>query len=335
MSETPASQIGPSVKTLRPLVTLALVALVAAPLVGPGPAAAQGSNTPSGEVLVVTANLEEAFSRHTGDAKDPFEIGNFADRVVDMTPYLPDVFLLQEVNHDTTQLLARKLTKKSGQKYIVGALPRKATTVEYPRQNPWKEVFTETAIILNSETMAKVRAARWYTASYPRSAAAPGEVVSVKRFPYMLAKEKDSGDKLPLVSLHYAMVKGFKTARLSNRYRGKWSHDLENLLAKKFDADDPERLSEIGGDFNSSRCFKGSFQSCQVAKWEKVLTSAPHVYTDSLRSIDAAPAGVDVIFTTGKASQGGWDEHGDFNEHNRQKYYSDHRFRWVVLSPQQ
>jgi hypothetical protein len=322
-------------RSLRTLFPLALVGLLVASLVVGGSAVAQApSNTPDRQVLIVTANLEEAFSRHTGDAKDPFEIGNFAERVVAMTPYLPDVLLLQEVNHDTTQLLARKLTHESGQRYTVGVLPRRATTVEYPKQNPWKEVFTETAIVINSETMGRVGRGRFYTAGYPRSAAAQGEVVSVKRHAYMLGKEKSSDIRLPLVSLHYAMVKGFKTEALSNKYRGKWSHALENLMAKKFDADNPERLSEIGGDFNASRCFKGEFQSCKVASWERVLTSAPHVYKDSLRSIDAAPAGVDVIFTNGRVLSGGWDEHGDFPESNRQKYYSDHRFRWVVLAPQ-
>ncbi|HET7481360.1 MAG TPA: hypothetical protein VFK89_00730 [Actinomycetota bacterium] len=323
-------------KILRSLLTSAVVAGTLAAALGGSPASAQGgapTNTADREILVVTANLEEAFSRHTGDSKDPFEIGNFAARVVDLTPALPDVLLIQEINHDNSLLLARKLTQESGQRYFVGALPRRAVTVEYPKVNPWKEVFSETAIILNKTQMSKIGDDGVYTASYPRSAAAPGEVVSVKRHAYMLAQEKSSGVKVPLVSLHYAMVKGFKTERLSNKYRGIWSRDIENLLARKYNADDTTRLSEIGGDFNASRCYKGAFSSCQVAAWEKVLTSAPHQRIDSLRSIDAAPAGVDVIFTNGRALDGGWDEHGDFRESDRQHFYSDHRFRWVVLTP--
>ena len=291
------------------------------------PASAGRRNTDAGQVLVLTMNLEEAYSMGNGDLGNHFEVDNFATRVRDVVPQIPDVVLLQEVNHETSALAARKLSNRLGQRFIVAVRPIRNTTIEYPD----KQVHTETAILLNSTTMAKMDRGGFIQTSYPRSAAVAGDRVNVRRHAFVLAKEKASGLKMPLVSVHYAMVKSFKTEKLSNEYRGKWSKQIENKLATRYNADSTtSRAAVVGGDFNASRCVSGQFASCREAAWWKVFTSAPHRYVDTLFEL-GLPAGVDVLFSTGRPLGGNWDKHGDFPEGDRSRFYSDHRFRWTVV----
>lgn len=313
---------------LRALLICASIALVAAGLL-PVPGAAAGPrNTEDGEILVLTMNLEEAYSMGVGDTRDNFEVDNFATRVRDVVPQTPDVVLLQEVNYQTSDLAARKLSQRLGDRFIVAVRPKRNTTVEYPS----KQVHTETAILLNSATMAIDDRGGYIDSTYPKSAAAPGDKVNVRRHAFMMASERTTGIKVPLVSVHYAMVKSFKTEQLSNEYRGKWSRQIENKLARRYQADSTSRATVVGGDFNASRCVSGSFDSCKEASYVKVFTSAPHKYVDTLREL-GLPAGVDVLFSTGRPLRGDWDYTGDFSENDRKRFYSDHRFRWVVVEP--
>lgn len=263
-----------------------------------------------------------------GDLRSHFEVDNFARRVRDVVPQIPDVVLLQEVNHETSALAARKLSKRLGQRFVVAVRPVKNTTVEYRD----KQVHTETAIVLNSKTMAIGDRGGFIQSSYPKSAAAGGERVQVRRHAFMLARERGTGIKVPLVSPHYATVRSFKTAKLSNEYRGRWSRQIEKKLATRYRADSTSRAAVVGGDFNASRCFSGSYETCKEAAWWKVFTSAPHKYVDTLREL-GLPAGVDVLFSTGRPVTGNWDKNGDFRESDRKRFYSDHRFRWVVVEP--
>lgn len=291
-------------------------------------ASAEGRNTPDGQILVLTMNLEEAYSMGAGDLGSHFEVDNFAERVRDVVPQIPDVILLQEVNYETSGLAARKLSSRLNQRFVVAVRPIRNTTMEYPD----KQIHTETAILLNSTTMAIEDKGGFIQTSYPSSAAAPGDRVNVKRHAFMLASERSSGIRVPLVSLHYAMVRSFKTEQLSNEYRGKWSKQIENTLARKYQADSTARAAVVGGDFNASRCVSGQFASCREAAWWKVFTSAPHEYVDTLFDL-GLPAGVDVLFSMGRPLSGDWDKSGDFPESDRSRFYSDHRFRWVTVEP--
>ncbi len=313
----------------RHVTTLALFALSAA-LVGAfvGPAGAGSRNTPDNEILVVTANIEEAYTMGTNDLANHFEIDNFAQRVKDVVPKVPDVLLLQEVNRETSLLAARRLSARLNQRFVVGVRPIANTTLEYSD----RQVHTETAILLNARTMATEHKGGYFAAKYPSSAAPPGQRVQVRRQAYMLARERATGLKVPIVSLHYAMESSFRTASLSNDWRGKWSAQLKGLLNRKYNADSNRRAPMIGGDFNAGRCYRGDFSNCTVAKWWKTMTSRPHKYLEAGRE-HLVPYGVDAIFIQGTAVNAGWDEHGDFSESDRQRFYSDHRLRWATVSP--
>ena len=302
-------------------------AAIAALFATAGPASAV--RTPDAEILVLINNLEEAFTRDFKDLKNNFEVDNFAERVRDIVPEDPDVVLLQEVNYQTSQLAAERLTARLGSRYAVIIRPRRNTTVEYPT----KQVHTETAILINKSTMKVEDKGGFINTSYPLSASAPGQRVQVRRHALAMVSEKATGIKVPLVSVHYAQVSSFKTEKLSNEYRGKWSRAIESKMAKKYNADSSQRAAVIGGDFNASRCVRGSFASCVEASWWKVFNSSPHNYTDTLRVLDTAEAGVDVIWSQGTPLRGTWDENGDFKYSDKDRFYSDHRFRWVVVTP--
>jgi len=314
----------------RRVAVVALLVVSTAALLGASvpSAAAGGGNTPPTEILVVTANIEEAYAMDNNDLADHFEMDNFAARVRQVVPKIPDVLLLQEVNHKTSALTAERLSARLGQRFVVAVRPIANTTIEYPD----KQVHTETAILLNAETMATADRGGYFSATYPKSAAAVGDRVQVRRHAFMLAREKGTRIKVPLVSLHYAMERSFRSDKLSNYWRGKWSEQLKGLLARRYNADSDRRVSVIAGDFNAGRCFRGDFSNCTVAAWWKAMVGTPHPYIEAGRE-HLVPYGVDAIFTTGRAVDAGWDEHGDFAESDRSRFYSDHRLRWAVVSP--
>jgi hypothetical protein len=219
------------------------------------------------------------------------------------------------------------LTRRTGQRYIVAVRPIRNTTIEYP-DKAW---HTETAIVINARTMAVAKRGGYFAALYPSSAAAPGERIQVKNHAHVLLREKGTGLEVPVASVHYTNAGNMRSASVSDYWRGVWSRKLERLMHRRYRASAPAKLSNIGGDFNMVRCASGSFQSCKEAKFWETLTSAPHEYTDSMHDL-GFPTGVDFVFTTGEALRGGIDENGKFPESDRKNYYSDHRFRWTVVS---
>ena len=309
-------------------------AMLAASLLAVGtPAAAAPQNTPDGEILVVTQNLEEAFSMGGNDLANHFEIDNFAQRVKQIVPLVPDVVLLQEVNHETSQLVANRLSARLNQRFVVAVRPIQNTSVEFAS----KQVHTETAILINSKTMAVEKRGGFISTSYPNSAAVGR--VQEKKHAHMLAREKGSDVLVPLMSVHYTNPGNLKTAALSNSYRGKWSRKLKNKMANKYSTDKRKRASIIAGDFNQGRCYKGSPPNCVRSKknwaaYHKVMVATPHAYRDMLEVAGFWPTGVDLIYGTTDAVRAGRDDAGAFPESNRQKYYSDHIMRWAIVSPQ-
>lgn len=318
-------------RVLRRSVGFALVAAVIGSLFGAiAPAGAAGGKTPPNEVLVVTANIEEAYTMPPGnDLADHFEIDNFAARVKQVVPEIPDVVLLQEVNRKTSALAASRLSARLNQKFVVAVQPIANTTIEYPD----KQVHTETAILLNSKTMATANKGGYFAASYPKSAAASGWRVQVRRHAYMLARERGTGLKVPLVSLHFAMEKSFRTAKLSNYWRGRWAGQIETLLARKYNADSGARAAVVAGDFNQSRCVSGGYEDCKQSAYWNVFLGKPHAYVESSHELLIRTGGVDASFTAGRVLRAGWDRDGKFREGDRARFYSDHRLRWAVVGP--
>lgn len=315
----------------RGLVVFGVVGTITASLISTGvPLTAAPRNTPGGEILVVTQNLEEAYSAGRGDLGSNWELDNFAKRVKAIVPQVPDVVLLQEVNYETSAVAARRLSARLGQRFVVAVRPIKNTTVEFPA----KQVHTETAILINKKTMATKNGGGYMLTTYPRSVSAGGARVDERKHAFMLARERGTNVELPLVSLHFAREASFKTLKQSNYYRGKWSRQIKNELDRRYNIDSSQKVAVVGGDFNMGRCYRGALPDCPKADYFKVFVDSPHRYSDALMDVGFFPTGVDVLFGTGTALRGGRDDAAtNWEEGARTKFYSDHILRWVVIEP--
>ena len=83
----------------------------------PAPALRAKERTPDDSVMVVTANLREAWSY--SDVQSHWDMDKFVNRVLDEFRYRPDILALQEVRRASAKYVARKLSGKSGQRYQV------------------------------------------------------------------------------------------------------------------------------------------------------------------------------------------------------------------------
>jgi hypothetical protein len=82
-------------------------------------------------------------------------------------------------------------------------------------------------------------------------------------------------------------------------------------------------MRAIGGDFNVGRCLKGN-TPCKEAGWYKLITGDKFNYVDAFER-PGMWTGVDIIFARDSSPDAGLD--------TGTKQYSDHRFRWAIVSP--
>lgn len=287
------------------------------------PRDARAASASPREVLVITANVDEAYGQgaHEGDLRSMSELSLFAERTLAAAPYPPDVVLLQEVRSKSARRAAKTLSNKSGQRYVVAVMPGDHPTTDYPH----KQINKETSILLNTATMKQSSKGGYIKSTYSRSQAAEGDKILVRKHAQVLATQRSSGLKFALTSVHFAAVRDFRTRAISNRLRAQWSKRIVSTLHRKYpDAD----VTNVGGDFNTIRCFTGTFKTCREAAFWKYFRSVGFVDT-----LWVAPAptysgmlkftGVDYVFSTARPLDGGQDEKGG---------YSDHKLRWVRLA---
>ena len=305
---------------------VAAVTVLAALGAGPSPVrtlddalpAAAPAASPSGEVFVVTANLQEAFNR--SDYRNLKEMGVFVKRLLDRVPHRPDALLLQDVRKSAVRKVVEHLTKKTGDQYRVAQRLRKEPWQKLPNKR-WYS--TETAIVVNTVTMEIDGKAGFVRIRNPWGNP-KGDYVEYKGQAYARVVERDSGLVVGLMSVHLP-----KEPSESNKYAqrfGPWVDRLATFMNKHY----PTGTRVIGGDFNQTRCL--GKDPCKEAPFWKVLTSAEHGYTDALwwemeprHWKKRLPLGVDLIFTTGPVKNAG----GDVK--NPPVFYSDHRFFWANL----
>lgn len=92
----------------------ALLSVLLAPAIG---SASVPGESPRGQVLVVDANLLEAFGG--ADVADAADMNNFVRRLVAQLPYAPDALLLQEVVGPSAENVARFMSAATGLEYDV------------------------------------------------------------------------------------------------------------------------------------------------------------------------------------------------------------------------
>ena len=280
--------------------------------------------TPPRSIITVIANLNKAYGgTYTGKSlSDMTSIKAFVRRAIEMTPFSPDVVLIQEVREKSARGVARAFTDQTGNQYILAVVPGQHPTKEFGGL----QVHKETAIVINTETMKKESKGGFIASKYTRDQAAANHKIKIKKNAHLLVSQKSSGMKVALTSVHFTPVADLKSKATSNRLRGVWSKEIVQKLNTKYPS---AALTHIGGDFNMIRCYTGSFASCQPADFWKYFTK--NGFVDSLYSLHAKNpgavscmerfTGVDYIFSTGNPTKGGVDRQGG---------YSDHTLRWTL-----
>jgi hypothetical protein len=277
--------------------------------------------TTTERVLVVTANLQEAY-----DGKDVSRTGDmdhFVARLVRDAPQAPDVLLLQEVRHSSALYVARKLTAVIGSAYAIAVDPGRRPV----RHTSKKTYQHDTAILLNRDTMTAVNAGGFLPTGTKRWQMAPGRAPVVKYNAHLLAREKANGMVVPVMSVHLSPDYIFKRHRTAVAARNRWASKIAAFMATRYSGA-PGRYFAVGGDFNGPRCPVSGGDNCRQSKFYSNLME--RAYRDSVRDV-VVVGGVDFIFTKTGVYDAGVDD--GYNRKTARDYYSDHQFRWSVAGP--
>ena len=274
--------------------------------------------SPAGNIVVVTANIQEAFG--ADDVRDMSELGVLVPRLLKQVPYRPDVVLLQDARKKAVLRVAALLEKKTGDRYRVG---------QSLRSEPWEKrphkiwYSTETAVLVNAATM-KIEGTGDFVRIYNPWGHPKKSYKEYKGQAYMGASERDGGAEVGLMSVH--LPKAPKNNAQTRKKYAPWVERLAAFMNRKYDT----ATKIIGGDFNQTRC--RSKDPCKVTPFWKALSGADPGYTEALWTIQEPkhwskrlPLGVDWIFTTGGITN------ADGDVKNPPKFYSNHRFFWANL----
>ncbi|CAN5789092.1 hypothetical protein BH18ACT15_BH18ACT15_05910 [soil metagenome] len=288
-----------------------------------GPAHAAAVDPFPNRVLVVTANLQEAYGN--SDVGDHQDMAIFVDRLVAQAPFAPDVLLLQEVRHSSAQWVAQRLGARTGSPYSVKVDPGEMPT---NRDGSFTR-FRDTAILFNDATMAATSAGSYYATRPNWSEVPAGLKPSWHEHAFLGGGEVSSGMILSFASTHVAPSSTLKSS-VAASVRNRWTTGLSNYMANNYPG---TALSSIAGDFNSSRCVSGGGDNCALSPFWATITNN-QLYRDGVRSV-MEHGGVDFVFSKAGVYQAGVDDtySPDGASGDATQFYSDHRFRWTVLGP--
>lgn len=311
----------------RMLVSFGVTAVVMSSFLAP-PARGQATEiSPANRILVVTTNVQEAWGED--DMRSQSELNRYVDRLVEQVPFIPDVVMLQEVRRKSAAYIRDRLTRATGHTYGWGVRPPRRPWY----QNPKKRTETDTAILIDTDTVAKIDDGGFISLTYDRKHATDKvERVEITRHARVSVRELDGGLTLAAASVH--LQYGHLIDRYVDRYQVAWTDKLASVMANRY----PNPARTIGGDFNKDRCAERSgARTCRKALFWQNLTEDPWNYKDVLFEVFLAGkggvglGGVDFIFTTGDPTNAGSDT--SYDKSDPSQFYSDHRFFWGVIGP--
>lgn len=286
--------------------------------------------SPRGQVLVLDANLYEAFD--PADVADPSDMRAFARRLRQQMPYAPDVLTLQEVNGLSADAVARILTETLGQPYAVIVRPPDDANVAGGTK--------DTAILINTATMERgVKDGQPDPGGFLRTSYSPAEAsnddIKDKYQAYVSVREKaPDGEKrarLAVSSVHFVPSSRLVDEETAFELKGRWSKRVARHLEERY----PNKNGQvIAGDFNNRRCVDAprEKEACQEAPFWKALTG--NGYDDSIYARHGAnhclKKRIDYVFARGLDVL---DAGADYSYDPRQdRFYADHRFQWSLVS---
>lgn len=300
------SRIGKSFSLVVAL-ALAMSVLIVSPA-----AAARPPVSPRDRVLIVTANLVEGFN-DAGDLQDMSEMKVFADRVLDLVPMRPDVLLLQEVNSKSSRYVAALFSRKTGQKYAVIA----DAGVDAYRETDTRITKRDMSIVINTATMSKAGRSGYIVTKYDPPRGKP----EYKYNPRALASEDGGNLRLAMVSTHVPGANVTTTSQVMAR-----------KLDRAYPSTRPNQFEILGGDFNQVGVNWMDYGQLKTHPFWDALTKT-FGYVDSGYNVYESKF-VDYVFVRGGVWGAGWDEHYDPKmSPSAPGFYSDHRFRWAIVGP--
>jgi exonuclease III len=207
--------------------------------------------SPDGEVVVISVNLQEAFT--PSDVQNSAEMRSFARRIRELVqirsiPYAPDVLLLQEVASFSTTKLARFLKDATGYTYAILIGPELSPIVKDTAEH---QIVRDTAILINAATMEGIGHKGFITSRYgapeSRNAAKP----RWKQQAFAAVQEKSGGFGLALASIHFTSTEEMASEATAFARKGRWADAIARHLAETFPK---QHTRVIGGHFNNRRC---------------------------------------------------------------------------------
>ncbi len=311
----------------RTLVPLSLATLVGSSVVAPIAHGQATETSPVDRIVVVTTNVQEAWG--TDDMRSQSELNRYVDRLVEQVPFVPDVVMLQEVRRKSAAYIRDRLSRATGHTYGWGVRPPRRPW----SQNPKIRTETDSAILLDTDTVEKIDDGGFISLAYARKHAADNvERVEVTRHARVSVRELEGDLTLAAASVH--LQYGHLIDRHVDRYQIAWTDKLASVMANRY----PNAARAIGGDFNKDRCAeKSGARECRKSLFWQNLTQDPWNYKDMLFEAFLAGkegvglGGVDFIFTSGDPTNAGSDT--SYNKDDPSEFYSDHRFFWGVIGP--
>jgi hypothetical protein len=241
------------------------------------------------------------------------------------------VVLLQEVIRPTNGDVRDALTSATGRRY--------RTAVHPPRKaHRGGGVKRETAVLYLARTVREVdgrpngkqfirTTCAWRICARPHES---------KDHATTLLEEKATGERLPVVSVHFSARRAFTDdAPKSKQFaiKGRWTRRLLDGLGRRFGHDVESGTAIVGGDFNNRRCVsRDETPLCEETPAYRRMQQAG--YLDAVRT--AAPLEtlqaekrIDFIWGRGAAVLAAG---SDRSRKADGAMYSDHGFVWALLA---
>jgi len=207
--------------------------------------------SPEGEIVVISANLQEAFL--PSDVQNSGEMRNFARRVRELVQakmilYAPDVLLLQEVASFSTTKLARFLKEATGYTYAILIGPQLSPIVKDTAEH---QIVRDTAILINAATMEGIGKKGFVTSRYGAPESRNAEKPRWKQQAFAAVQEKTGGFSLALASVHFTPTEEMASEETAFARKGRWVDAIARHLSEAFPR---QNTRVIGGHFNNRRC---------------------------------------------------------------------------------
>jgi Ca2+-binding RTX toxin-like protein/exonuclease III len=316
------------------------------------------SITAPGRIHVIMANLKEMDpSNHDHITRDPHkdlaqkgELVNFAKRLAGELHVVPDVLLFSEAVGVSTRATAKLLSKEFGVRFGTAIAP----TDLYVGNSSRRANKRNTSVVINMKTMERVTRGGYVTVKQPEGEQAKGTLATSQDEAHVLLREKASGTKVAVMSVHLLSSRKFKTKAMARHRKGVWAENLTQFFQNKY-GDIPIKI--LGGEFNERRCMahletldcdpnRRDSPSGTTPLW-RAIAGDTHNYKDSVyeynsrgeydlwksaNKLEGKRGGKRIDFIFGKpAVYSGWHDQAYNARIFTPQYISDHRFISAVV----